>query len=44
MHDENENVVDDEFEMSDDEDLESLGEGEAFEDEEDSYDPDDRFH
>lgn len=42
MHDEDEGVAGDEFEMSEDADLEAGG---AFEpDEEDSYDPDDRFH
>ncbi|MFA6257150.1 MAG: hypothetical protein WCT29_02780 [Candidatus Paceibacterota bacterium] len=43
MHDEDENVTDDDtFEMTDDADID-LEAGIALEDE-DSYDPDDRFH
>jgi hypothetical protein len=41
MHDEDENVVGDEFEMDENADMDAPG----FEpEEEDSYDPDDRFH
>lgn len=43
MHDENEGVMgNDEFELNEDTDLDSAANFEA--EEEDSYDPDDRYH